>query len=85
MLRKSDGTRFSSWSDDEVGGYEARSARSERQRAEQSSTDGRHKSWPAAEVWVVAYGGESTMLDEHLLRRLTLHISMLNAKQACRT
>jgi len=30
VLRRSEGTRFSSRSDDEVGGYEARSARSER-------------------------------------------------------
>jgi hypothetical protein len=39
VLRRSEGTRVSSRSDDEVGGYEARSARSERQRAEQSKTD----------------------------------------------
>ena len=37
VLRRSEGTCFSSPSDDEVGGYRARSARSERQRAEQSS------------------------------------------------
>jgi hypothetical protein len=30
VLRRSEGTRFSSQSDDEVGGYIARSARSER-------------------------------------------------------
>jgi hypothetical protein len=30
VLRRSEGTRFSSRSDDEVGGYKARSARSER-------------------------------------------------------
>jgi hypothetical protein len=38
VLRRSEGTRFSSPSDDEVGGYKARSARSESQRAEQSSS-----------------------------------------------
>ena len=36
VLRRNEGTRFSSPSDDEVGGYPARSAQSERKRAEQS-------------------------------------------------
>jgi 2-C-methyl-D-erythritol 4-phosphate cytidylyltransferase len=38
VLRRSEGTRSSSPSDDKVGGYKARSARSEPWRAEQSST-----------------------------------------------
>jgi hypothetical protein len=38
VLRRNEGTRCSSLSDDEVGGYPARSARSERWRAEQSNT-----------------------------------------------
>ncbi len=37
VLRRNEGTRFSSPSDDEEGGWLARSARSERQRAEQSN------------------------------------------------
>jgi hypothetical protein len=37
VLRRSEGTRFSSPSDDEVGGDKARSARSEQKRAEQLS------------------------------------------------
>jgi hypothetical protein len=37
VLRRNEPTRFSSASDDEVGGYKARSARSERKRAEQSN------------------------------------------------
>jgi hypothetical protein len=41
VLRRSEPTRFSSASDDEVGGYQARSAWSERQRAEQSNTAGK--------------------------------------------
>jgi hypothetical protein len=39
VVRRSEVTRFSSLSDDEVGGFQARSARSERQRAEQSNED----------------------------------------------
>ena len=37
VLRRNEGTRILSPSDDEVGGDKARSARSERQRAEQSN------------------------------------------------
>jgi hypothetical protein len=39
VLRRSEGTRFSSPNDDEVGGCQARSARSEPKRAEQSNMD----------------------------------------------
>ena len=40
VLRTREGTRFSSPSEDEVGGCQARSARNERQRAKQSNTVG---------------------------------------------
>jgi hypothetical protein len=39
VLRRSEGTRFSSWSDDEVGGEEARSALGERSERSNQSPD----------------------------------------------
>jgi hypothetical protein len=39
VLRRNEPTRFSSARDDEVGGYGARSARSERERVEQFKWD----------------------------------------------
>jgi len=52
VLRRSEGTRFLSPSDDEVGGNPARSARSERQRAEQSNNG---VSWVESEPSVLHF------------------------------
>lgn len=54
-------------------------------RAEQSNTDGGDKARAASQVGMIAYAGEATVLNDDLLCRLTLHISVLNAQQACRS
>ena len=49
------------------------------------ATDRGHKAWSAGQVEMIADAGESAVLNQHLLRGLSLHVSMLHAEQPGRS
>jgi hypothetical protein len=86
VLRRSEGTRSSSRSDDEVGGYKSAIRAERAQRVEQSSTPDRgDETRSAGQIGMIAYADEATVLDEDLWSGLPLQISVLNAEQAGRS